>query len=171
MICLKLDVATRMEKSILGVNIQYIKDSKIVINTIGMIQLKRGHTALFLKEEIIKCLKDFNIDISQIYACTSDKGANVIKTSKLLQEEKLAQEIDNPESDDEYFSCIYSSLSSVLSVLRCAADTIQLAVHDVLKTIQSDVDECRKIVKHLRNIIRSENTSDLQMPQLDNVTR
>lgn len=35
MISLKVDIATRMEKSILGINIQYIKDYKICINTIG----------------------------------------------------------------------------------------------------------------------------------------
>lgn len=35
MISLKVDIATRMDKSILGINIQYIKDFKICINTIG----------------------------------------------------------------------------------------------------------------------------------------
>lgn len=41
MISLKVDIATRLEKSILGINIQYIKDFKICINTISMIQLKK----------------------------------------------------------------------------------------------------------------------------------
>lgn len=41
MISLKIDVATRMDKSILVINVQYIKDFKIVVNTIGMIQLKK----------------------------------------------------------------------------------------------------------------------------------
>ena len=35
MISLKVDIATRMDKSILGINVQYIKDFKICINTLG----------------------------------------------------------------------------------------------------------------------------------------
>lgn len=35
MISLKVDIATRMDKSILGINIQYIKDYKICVNNIG----------------------------------------------------------------------------------------------------------------------------------------
>lgn len=122
MICLKIDVATRMDKSILGINIQYIKESKIVINTIGMIQLRKRHKSQFLKEEIINCLKECGIDISQIYACTSDNGTNVIKTSKLLaelQEEIQAQPNEEPNSDDEDYLNIHSSLTSVLSVVMC----------------------------------------------------
>lgn len=139
-----------------------------------MIQLRRRHTAQFLKDEIMNCLKEYNIDISQIYSCTSDNGANVLKTSKFLQEIQedfiIQEEEENPQSE-EYFDNINSSLSSVMSVIRCAAHTIQLAAHDVLKTIQTDVDECRKIVKKLRSQIRNENSTNLQMPVLDNLTR
>lgn len=35
MISLKIDIASRMERHILGINIQYIENSKICINTIG----------------------------------------------------------------------------------------------------------------------------------------
>lgn len=35
MISLKIDTASRMERNVLGINIQYIKDFKICINTIG----------------------------------------------------------------------------------------------------------------------------------------
>lgn len=35
MISLKVDIASRMDKSILGINIQYISDFKICINTLG----------------------------------------------------------------------------------------------------------------------------------------
>lgn len=35
LVCLKMDIATRLERSILGINIQYIHDFKIVVHTIG----------------------------------------------------------------------------------------------------------------------------------------
>ena len=85
MVSLKMVVATRMDKSVLGINIQYIENFKIHINTIGIIQLKKRHTAQFLKDEVINCLRQFNIDILQIYSSTTDNGANVLKASKLLK--------------------------------------------------------------------------------------
>lgn len=174
MICLKIDIATRMDKSILGINIQYIKDSKIAINTIGMLQLRKRHKSQFLKDEIMNCLKEYDIDILQIYACTSDNGANVIKTSKLLaelQEEVQTEPNEESNSDDEDYLNIHSSLTCVLSVVRCAAHTIQLAAYDVLKTIQPQVEECRNIAKKLRTVIRSESNLNLHMPPIDNTTR
>lgn len=39
MLSLKLDIASRMERSLLGVNVQYIKDAKIVIHTLGQFEL------------------------------------------------------------------------------------------------------------------------------------
>lgn len=86
MISLKVDIATRMEKHILGINIQYIKDYKICINTLGMLQIKKKHTGEFLKTEIINCLREYNLDINQVYSSTTDNGANVVKASKMLKE-------------------------------------------------------------------------------------
>ncbi|XP_037951971.1 uncharacterized protein LOC119682572, partial [Teleopsis dalmanni] len=97
MLSLKLDIATRMDKNILGINIQYIKDFKIYINTIG------------------KCC--------QIYSSTTDNGANMVKVSEILQDiqEEHINEDFNQEECSNNDENIHAILASVLSVVRCAA--------------------------------------------------
>ncbi|XP_036327193.1 uncharacterized protein LOC118739793 [Rhagoletis pomonella] len=159
-----------MERSVLGINIQYIKDYKVIVHTIGMIETTKRHTAASLKEEIMKCLNEYGIGIHQIYSNTTDNGANVVKASKLLhdmQQESLANKdaINDVEADH-----IESQIASVFSVVRCAAHTIQLAAYDVIKTIEKDLEECRTIVKKLRTLVRAGNT-DISLPFIDNRTR
>ncbi|GBP01583.1 hypothetical protein EVAR_68583_1 [Eumeta japonica] len=141
MISLKLDIATRMDKSVLGINVQYIEDYKIMINTIGMIQLNKQHTAAYIKDEVMKCLKSYDIDISQIYSNTTDNGANVVKASKMLQEEQ-AEELCEDQNE---------------------------TANDVIKTIDQ-ITECREVVKTLRRLVRS-SEHNVKMPVLDNATR
>lgn len=42
--CLKMDIAERMNKSILGINIQYLDGTKIIVRTVGVIELDYIHT-------------------------------------------------------------------------------------------------------------------------------
>lgn len=134
-----------------------------------MIEISKRHTAQFLKEEILKCLQEYKIDIKQIYSNTTDNGANVIKASKILHE--IQEENNNiSEGNDRDEDDIHSQIEAVLSVVRCAAHTIQLAAYDVLKVIDSEVDECRKLVKKLRTSVRAGDLH-INMPILDNATR
>lgn len=133
-----------------------------------MIEITKRHTAQFLKEEIIKCLQEFKIDITQLYSNTTDNGANVIKVSKILQE--VQEENINSAEDTDRDEDIQLQIAAVFSVVRCAAHTLQLAACDVIKTIESEVNECRKIVKKLRTSVRAMDIN-INMPTLDNMTR
>ncbi|XP_020296931.1 zinc finger BED domain-containing protein DAYSLEEPER-like, partial [Pseudomyrmex gracilis] len=93
-----------MDRKILGVNIQYIKDFKICINTIGMVHLTTRHTGMLLKKKILKCLQAFDIDITQLYSSTIDNGSNVIKMSELIkeqQEKEIRNDDDQDDQDDQ----------------------------------------------------------------------
>jgi len=49
---LKIDGATRLDKSILGINVQFISDeSTHVVKTLAMIELTESHTANYLKKK------------------------------------------------------------------------------------------------------------------------
>lgn len=52
LISIKIDCVKRHSRSIMGVNIQYIKDDKLLIFTLAMIELNQQHTALYLKEKV-----------------------------------------------------------------------------------------------------------------------
>lgn len=71
LLSLKIDVATRMDKAILGVNLQMIHSSlsttDIVIRTLGMIQLSHSHTGIYIKESILKILDEYGIKVDQIF--------------------------------------------------------------------------------------------------------
>lgn len=61
---LKIDGATRLDKSILGINVQFISDeSTHVVKTLAMIELTESHTANYLKKKV---LRFFNILIYNI---------------------------------------------------------------------------------------------------------
>lgn len=171
MICLKLDVASRMDKSILSINVQYIKDFEICVNTIGVIQLKKNHTEQFLKDEIFNCIKKFNIDVTQVYSITSDNGVYMLKTLNSLQElQEDAQKYINMDIDAETsdeFEEIHCRLAAVLSIEKCLSLTIQSAAHDVLKTIPLCIEECRKAIKTLQGIIH-DSESNITIPIIDN---
>ncbi|XP_036327591.1 uncharacterized protein LOC118740200 [Rhagoletis pomonella] len=164
MLCIKFDIASRMDKSILVINVQFIKNFQIHIFTIAMVELENRHTAPILNEEILKHFNTFGINAIQIYCSTTDDGANVVKTSELLQENEI--------TDADEYEEIHNRLSSVLTVERCAENTLQLVAHQVYKTVTAEVAECRETTNFLRQIIRNGTfTENIPMPTLDNLTR
>ena len=88
-ISIKVDSAFRLDRSILGVNIQYMDSGQIIVNTLAMLELKEKHAAEYLLQRILDVLKKYNIDIKQIYSFTSDNGANFIKTGKLFKKMQI----------------------------------------------------------------------------------
>lgn len=169
-VCLKLDIASRMERSIMGINIQYInKNFEVIVHTIGMVELFERHHSHYLKAQVLEILEKFNIHINQIYSITTDNGANVIKTSKLLQE--FAESgIENDENfNGDIFDIISSRISESLSVIHCAAHTLQLAAWDVIKLLKDKINTCRNVARTIRNQMRKSKAGPL--PVLDNITR
>lgn len=61
MISIKMDTATILERSVLGVNIQLIDHDKINIYTLAMKELTTRHTGENLKEELENILTEFEI--------------------------------------------------------------------------------------------------------------
>jgi len=47
MVSIKVDAITRLDRSFLGLNMQYIKNSKIVLRTLGLTELKEKHTGMY----------------------------------------------------------------------------------------------------------------------------
>ena len=75
-ISLKIDIATRMNRAILGINIQLIKNGKLTLWTIAMKELTHRHTAEDIKNTVAEILEQYEISVSQIYTVTTDNGAH-----------------------------------------------------------------------------------------------
>lgn len=51
-ISLKMDCCTRLNRGIIGINIQYHKKNKLVIRTLAMSNLEERHTSDYLKSVV-----------------------------------------------------------------------------------------------------------------------
>lgn len=100
-----MDEATRRGRSVLGVNVQYLYQKKLVIRTLGLVELDAAHTAEYIKQEVLKLIAAYGLDLGQIYSVTTDNGANFIKAVELLKKEiakyRQLKPSDEDESDDE----------------------------------------------------------------------
>ncbi|KAH9383985.1 hypothetical protein HPB48_025962 [Haemaphysalis longicornis] len=74
LISLKVDCVTRMDRSMLGVNLQFVSDGKIVLRTLAIKELKEGHTAGYLQSILLEVLAAYNVELCQVYSITTDNG-------------------------------------------------------------------------------------------------
>jgi len=57
LISLKIDCVKRHSRSIMGVNVQYIKDNQLCLYTIAMVEKNQQHTAENLKKMVNVTIK------------------------------------------------------------------------------------------------------------------
>ncbi|XP_018376455.1 PREDICTED: uncharacterized protein LOC108769763 [Trachymyrmex cornetzi] len=153
-------------RSFLGVNIQYIKGTKIILRTLALKELQEKHTGEYIKTILKNVCFSFNISLDQIYSITTDNGANMLKAVRILtyededcdnnileenennidynseENEANEYEIDNLsvfENINVIEDLTSNNETSILSLtgIRCAAHTLQLAVDDALKRAKS----------------------------------
>lgn len=72
-----VDGASKYQRSILGIYLQYMVDSRIVIRCAGMVNLTSKHTGVFLANTVLERLKILGIKTSQLVAITTDNGPNM----------------------------------------------------------------------------------------------
>lgn len=105
-ISLMLDIATKNDKSILGINLRFIVDGKITERCIGMIPLNERHTSLNLASEVKKCIDKFGKTLKQVKSITTDNAGNVVGIVDYLNEETLCatEEEAEEEMPSRYFA-------------------------------------------------------------------
>lgn len=178
MISLKVDAATRMNRSFLGINVQFMEENQIVLRTLSVHELHQSHTGAYLKDVIINCLESFGVKNTQIYTITCDNGANMIKCvdlirDQLCQKNQLIEEVFGDAEDDigdELMGSLFEAMKlieaemledletvmgnvGIIQTVRCGAHTMQLAVFDCIKkdkTVEKTLSKAREIVKKLR---------------------
>lgn len=79
-----VDAATKFRRSILGVNIQYIYEGRVVLRCVGMINLTASHTTAYLTEEILNRLNSFGIENRQIISITTDNAPAMLAIPDLM---------------------------------------------------------------------------------------
>lgn len=103
MVCLLLDIASRHNRSVLGISIVFYGDGKVKTRTIGMVMLKISQTAQNLFDIVKKKLNEFEVNLNQVFAVTTDNGKNFLKLVKIFRHEvgDLNMPMHSNESSDE----------------------------------------------------------------------
>lgn len=160
-----------MGRSFLGINTQFIKNGKLHVRTLGVVELSRSHTAEYLKNIIMQTCNTYEIGTKQIYTVKVDNTANMLKTIKILSEEDDDND-NNDNEDNEIINITESEIADVLinynntcnetinneflatshftvKAIRWAAHILQLAVADLLKKeeVYAIIEKARKIRK------------------------
>lgn len=87
----KLDLARRQRKSVLGINVQYMKNDETVVRTLSMMQTNSSHTGEYICALLMQSLDEYNIKYSQVHAITTDNGKNVLRMVELFDEVENAE--------------------------------------------------------------------------------
>ena len=91
LVSLKADVATCHDRSIIGVNLQFISNGKIQLRTLAMKKLKENHTGFSLKTVLDEFIEQYEIKSNQIYSLTTDNGADMLKRVRLFSQEDVTE--------------------------------------------------------------------------------
>ncbi|XP_037932575.1 zinc finger BED domain-containing protein 4-like [Teleopsis dalmanni] len=173
LLSLKIDSGTRLSRNIFGISAQFISKNEIRSRILGMVELKGPNASAsnILAKEILSTLTKYDIQIGQIVSITSDNGANMIKTTKLL-----SQYCTN-EDDIEIFQISIDVRLGEIQICRCAAHTAQLCALDITKNadIRKYLLQCRNMTKYVRKLSNGYREifefKKLPLPQLDYPTR
>ncbi|XP_055307721.1 uncharacterized protein LOC129571873 [Sitodiplosis mosellana] len=187
-----MDIATKNNRAILGINIQYIVDKRIVLRTLAMIRLKESHTAVHLVEVVLGILAEFGIALDQLFSVTTDNAGYMLLSSEILDE--IAEEdsdgteyaeMSEEQIDEEFYRQLlkdteqeflhYTTPEHVKSI-PCGAHRFQLAIQDAFaESSKADnlIGKIRGVMKKLRtpNLCNALNEQNMKKPFLDNKRR
>ncbi|XP_055525420.1 uncharacterized protein LOC129718564 [Wyeomyia smithii] len=184
LVSLKIDSASRHDRSVLGINVQYSQSDEVVIRTLAMLEVTERQTAVFLKNKILDVLKGYEVSLDQVFSVTVDNGANMcaaVKELKMELERAVLAEISIEQGDNSEQDSVQRKLSAGLleefnnniNLIRCSVHTLQLAILDVVNKTNETVKAVTEIAKRCRNTKYKNNfkNSSASYPPIWNATR
>lgn len=102
-VSLMLDIMSCHQRKIIGLSIQYLRKDKIVVRTIGLMELPKGkrYTRQNVKDAVKDCLLKYGIKAFQIASITSDSGSNVISLVHYFPYDFHVREMEEDSNEDE----------------------------------------------------------------------
>lgn len=82
-VSIQIDLASRLGRSVFGIDVQYVEKSNIIIHNIGMVVMDKAHTSDNLLQIYRKCLNRYNIERTQVISVSADNGKDVQKMIRL----------------------------------------------------------------------------------------
>lgn len=149
----KLDLARRQRKSILGVNIQFMKDDQIKVRTLSMVRTRGSHTGEYICSLLMQILDDFGIKFSQVHTITTDNGRNVLKSVELFRAVENAALLDASVDDIALDALFDDSDTVVLS--ESAEESERIEENRSAEEMENIVSDAIHLLEVKRDIITS----------------
>lgn len=152
LISLQMDLTSIYNRTVLGVNAQYMKNNQLCVRAIAM-KVINDTTGVNIALVTRNILEEYGKSIDDVYSITTDNGKNVLKcvdTLKVFQEHVLDDYMSgNPEEIDmETLRTLVENQADRLSNgldsfflfgIRCCAHTLELALKDACESIVETV--------------------------------
>lgn len=136
LLSLKIDAVTRQGLSVLGINVQYMENKGLEIKTLAVKQLKSSHSRQYLKNSVLEVLKEYEIDVNQIFTITTDNGANTPKPLNDLNADlQISLEEEEVEDEDE---ATEESNDSTMEAIEVNGDSIENQMYSILEDFSSN---------------------------------
>lgn len=90
LIFIKLDIATRMERTFLGINAQFEHNCAVKVVTLKILELNESVlSAELLRDKLESVLAEFQIPAWRVVSITTDNGSNVLKIAHLMKTQQV----------------------------------------------------------------------------------
>ncbi|XP_017779852.1 PREDICTED: uncharacterized protein LOC108565083 [Nicrophorus vespilloides] len=86
LLSIKIDCVQKMGRHIIGIYVQYIKNTRMVLQTLAIIELDNDNTSKYLEKMLLKTLERYEICIDQLYSVTMSDGSLLNKDVPLVSE-------------------------------------------------------------------------------------
>ncbi|XP_017779830.1 PREDICTED: uncharacterized protein LOC108565068, partial [Nicrophorus vespilloides] len=98
LLSIKIDCVQKMGRYIIGIYVQYIKNTRMVLQTLAIIELDIENTTKYLEKMLLKTLERYEIRIDQLYSVTMNDGSLLNKDIPFVSEYiKDAESVDISE--------------------------------------------------------------------------
>ena len=158
---LKMDGCTRHRINYFALNIQFV-DSKneVRIFTLAVRDTEDQHSSDFIQRLVGDLLKGFDISKQQVLAVVTDNASNMTLAVQKLSEDSVTVVAENEDElegisilEETSLAFRYDSEFKTMTHMRCAAHTLQLAIHNGLKVrhVASLISKIRQVVVAARS--------------------
>lgn len=128
---LMLDIASKNNRSVIGIGVQYRHEGATQIHSLGIIALNELHTADYITRMVKDCLRVFEVPITNVVAITTDNASAMLAMIRQFDENVIAS--SDLVYNDEYIDAIDVAMpvfekdsplteSDLQSVMQAVAD-------------------------------------------------
>lgn len=134
-VAIMLDIASKNDRSVIGIIVQYIHEDRIKNQSLGIIALEAAHTAEYITKVLTDCLASYNIPKERVIGITTDNASSMIAMVKRFDKNALIsiQDDDENEMDINIPNCNGDSPLSELQMESIMQSVLEMeAINRVL---------------------------------------